>query len=269
MLAIRLRVSPCRARCSPRSVGRSTVRVPSATETFMSRSKACSSSPFGPFTVTAPGWTSISTPSGISIGFLPIRLISGSQSPDVCDDLAADAALARLVAGHHAARGRHDRGPHAAEDAGDVLLRHVAAAPGAGDALHPADHRIAVLGVAQPDLDHLADPAGLDAEVGDVALLLEDARHLALQPGGGDLHLLVLGQERVANPVQIIGDRIGQHLPARLGHSGHVATMRGIPQADPAEAELAEVGARPAAAATTVVPAGLELRVAALPDPLR
>jgi hypothetical protein len=29
----------------------------------------------GPLTLTAPGLTSISTPSGISIGFLPIRLI--------------------------------------------------------------------------------------------------------------------------------------------------------------------------------------------------
>src|SRR3954466_11888636 len=58
-------------------------------------------------------------------------------------------------------------------------------------------------------------------------------------------------------------------LPARLRHSGHVAVVRGIPQANPAEAELAEVRARPATAAAAVVAAGLEPGLAALPDPLR
>src|SRR5215211_1467258 len=184
MLAIRLRVSPCSARCSPRSVGRSTVSVPSSMEIFMSRLRLCLSSPFGPLTATAPGLTSISTPSGISIGFLPIRLIS--CSPDVRDDLSADPALTRLVAGHDSARGGHDRGPHAAEDARDVLLGHVASPPRTGDAFHSADHRVAALGVAQLHLDHLANACRLDGEVGDVALLLEDARHLTLEPGVGD-----------------------------------------------------------------------------------
>src|SRR4029077_9887967 len=129
MFAIRLRVSPCRARCSPRSVGRSTVRVPSSIATFMSVSTCWLSSPFGPLTATAPGLTSISTPSGISIGFLPIRLIS--WSPDVCDDLSADTPLPGLVAGHDAARGRHDGRAHASEDARDLVLGYVAAAAGA------------------------------------------------------------------------------------------------------------------------------------------
>src|SRR5262245_23244196 len=134
MFAIRLRVRPWSARCSPRSVGRSTVSVPFSIETFMSRLTGCLSSPFGPLTVTAPGLTSISTPSGISIGFLPIRLIV--RSPHVCDHLAADPALTRLVAGHHPAGGRHDRGAHAAEDARHVLLRGVVPPPRPGDALH-------------------------------------------------------------------------------------------------------------------------------------
>src|SRR5215210_3050991 len=58
-------------------------------------------------------------------------------------------------------------------------------------------------------------------------------------------------------------------LPAGLGHSGHVAAMRGVAQADPAEAELAEVRPRSPAATAAVVAARLELRVAPLPDPLR
>src|SRR5512132_1872695 len=169
MLAIRLRVRPWRARWSPRSVGRETVRVPSSIATVISRLTLCSRAPFGPFTLTAPGLTSISTPSGISIGFRPIRLIS--NSPDVCDDLAAHALLTRLVARHHPTRGGHDRRAHAAEDAGHVLIGNVASPAGARDALHAADHGTAVLGVAEPNLEDLTHATGLDAEVSDVALL--------------------------------------------------------------------------------------------------
>src|SRR5437588_2931784 len=48
-------------------------------------------------------------------------------------------------------------------------------------------------------------------------------------------------------------------LPARLREPGHVAIVRHLPQADPAEAELAEVGARPTAAPAAVVVPALEL----------
>src|SRR5215212_5357104 len=113
MFAIRLLVSPCSARCWPRSVGRSTVRVPSSIATFMSRLRPWLSSPLGPLTGTAPGLTSISTPSGISIGFLPILLML--TSPDVGDDLSADPSLTRLVARHHAAGGGHDGRAHSSE----------------------------------------------------------------------------------------------------------------------------------------------------------
>src|SRR5215208_2169308 len=175
----------------------------------------------------------------------------GSWLPDVRHDLTAHPTLARLVARHHPARGGHDGRAHSAEDSWDIVLRHVAAPARAGDALHAADHRVAVLGVAEADPDHLTHPRGLHAEVGDIALLLEDAGHLALQAGRGDVHLLVLGEERVADPVQVIGDRVGQHqmtpslvmvgvmsLPTGLGHSGYVAAVSGVAQADPAEAEL-------------------------------
>src|SRR3954453_10749186 len=211
MFAIRLLVSPWSARCSPRSVGRATVRVPSSIATCMSALTCWLSSPLGPLTATAPGLTSISTPSGISIGFLPIRLIS--CSPDVRDDLATDTPLTGLVAGHDAARGRHDRGAHASEDSRHLVLGNVAAATRSRHPVHPADHRVAGLGVAKADLDHLSDAPWLDVEVRDVALLLEDAGHLTLQPRGGNLHLLVVCEQRVANSVQVIGDRIGQHFP--------------------------------------------------------
>src|SRR6185312_10088803 len=104
MFAIRLRVSPWRARCSPRSVGRATRIVPSSWDTVMSWEKVWVSSPFGPLTAMLPGAIDTVTASGTSTGFLPIRLISELDpvgclgSPDVGDDLAADALLARFVA---------------------------------------------------------------------------------------------------------------------------------------------------------------------------
>src|SRR6188768_1917311 len=137
MLAIKLRVSPCRARCSPRLVGRSTVSAPSACSTFISLESTCASSPFGPLTATRPGLTSTLTASGTVIGFLPIRLIS--CSPDVGDNLAADALCLGFVAGHDADRGADDCRAGAAEHARDLVVVDVATAAGARDPLQAGD----------------------------------------------------------------------------------------------------------------------------------
>src|SRR4051794_32118689 len=125
MFAIRLRVSPCSARCSPRSVGRATVTVPSSCSTFISGESVWLSSPFGPFTAMLPGAISTVTASGTGTGFLPIRLIC---SPDVGDDLATDAPVAGFVAGHHASGGADDRGAGPALHARDLVVVDVAAA---------------------------------------------------------------------------------------------------------------------------------------------
>src|SRR4051794_33738235 len=60
------------------------------------------------------------------------------------------------------------------------------------------------------------------------------------------------------------GSVIDMALPARLCEPGDVALVRHLAQADPAEAELAEVGARATAALTAVVVAGLVLGLALL-----
>src|ERR671921_2517879 len=57
-------------------------------------------------------------------------------------------------------------------------------------------------------------------------------------------------------------------LPAALRHAGDVAVVRELAQADPAQAELAEDGARAAAAAAARVLAGLVLGGARLADAL-
>src|SRR3954469_9589952 len=153
MFATSERVSPCRARCSARSVGRVTSSSPSFCSTLMSRGTRSVSSPRGPLTRTSSGSTEIVTPSGTGMGFLPIRDMA---LPDVGDDLATDARLAGLVAGHHAVGGGHDRGPHAAEDPGNLRMADVRPLARPRDALEPRDRGAAVgLGVLERDPDQV------------------------------------------------------------------------------------------------------------------
>src|SRR5919201_828811 len=172
MFATSERVSPCRARCSARSVGRVTRSSPFSCLTSMSRGTRSVSSPRGPLTRTSSGSIEIVTPSGSGMGFLPIRDMA---LPDVGDDLAADARLAGLVAGHHAMGGGHDRGPHAAEHLRDLGVADVVALAGAGDALQAGDGRAAVgLRVLERDPDQAARMVGvgrLELVRVDVALL--------------------------------------------------------------------------------------------------
>src|SRR4051794_32979910 len=204
MFAIRLRVRPCRARCSPRSVGRATVTAPSPCSMVMSGERVCCSSPFGPLTAMLPGAISTVTASGTGTGFLPMRLIC---SADVGDDLATDALRAGFVAGHHSGGGAEDRGAGPAVDARDAFVVDVAAAARARDPFDPEDHRPAVLGVLELDVDRLAHGGRPAAEVLDVALLLEDPRDLQLEAVEGDFHLVMARTDGVADPGQVIGDR--------------------------------------------------------------
>src|ERR671929_945862 len=64
------------------------------------------------------------------------------------------------------------------------------------------------------------------------------------------------------------GSVIDMRLPARLRHSGDVAVVRELAQADAAQAELAVDGARAPAATAAGVLAGLVLRGALLAHPL-
>src|SRR5687767_5677889 len=113
MLATSERVSPCSARCSPRSVGRVTTSLSSSWATVMSRWMRSERSPLGPATRTTPGSMATVTPVGTGMGCLPIRDIG---LPDLRHQLAADALAARVVAGHHALGRGDDRGAHAALD---------------------------------------------------------------------------------------------------------------------------------------------------------
>src|SRR3954451_10813620 len=207
MLKMRLRVSPCRARCSPRSVGRLTTIVPSSCSTCISRETRCSSSPLGPFTRTSSGSMNTSTPVGTGMGSFPIRLMA--RSPDVRDHFAADALPASVVARHHALGGGHDGSAHSAENLRYLTGRHVLAATRPRHALEAGDHRRALLRVLEPHAQRLADAGGLGGEVLDVALLLEDAGHLVLELGVRHVHVLEVGLETVPNTSEEIGERVG------------------------------------------------------------
>src|SRR5215211_3201796 len=224
MFATSERVSPWRARCSARSVGRRTVRTPSSWAISMSRGTTCWSSPRGPLTRTTPGSTETVTPEGTGMGCLPMRDIV--SSPYERHDLAADALATGLVAGQDAVRRGHDRGPHAALDTGDLRVRDVVPAARAGHALQAEDHRRAILGVLELHADDLRGLLGgrlVDRVVLDVALLLEDAGHLLLQARGRDGHLALLGHGAVAQAREEVGDGIGH----RHGATSSTSSCRG------------------------------------------
>src|SRR5690348_14733652 len=122
MFAISVRVRPCSARSSPRSVGRVTVMTPSDCSIFMRAGTSCVSSPSGPLTITRPGESDTFTLVGSSMGCFPIRLI---LLPDEAHDFAADSLLFRGARGDEPVRRRQDRDAHSAEHAGETILARV------------------------------------------------------------------------------------------------------------------------------------------------
>src|SRR5579884_3025343 len=179
MFAIKVRVRPCRARSSPRSVGRETVRVPSSCVICIRCGIDWRSSPFGPATVMRPGSTETITPAGTSMGRFPIRLIARSRSPDEADDLAADALGLGGAARDDAAGRGQDRGAHAAEHARQAVLARVDAAARLRDALQVGQHPLARAAVLELDDERRMRAGLVDVVVADVALLLEDPGDLS------------------------------------------------------------------------------------------
>src|SRR6185312_5874889 len=142
MFATSVRVRPCSARSSPRSVGRFTVTTPSACSIFIRAGTSCCSEPRGPATATRAGSIVTVTPSGIGMGALPILLtvVKAAFSPDEGHDLAADAALLRGAARDETGRGREDRDAHPAEYARKAVLPGVDPTARLRHALQAGDH---------------------------------------------------------------------------------------------------------------------------------
>src|SRR5439155_5649658 len=137
--------------------------------------------PFGPWTWMADPsiWTFTSL--GMGMALRPTRDMRAFLSlPDVADDLSPHALLGGGPAGHEAAGGGEDVDAQAAVDPGDAVLAAVDAAAGAADPLNVRDHPLHARAVLQVDAQHPLPAVVAHLEVGDIALVLEDA---------GDLHL--------------------------------------------------------------------------------
>ena len=103
MFATSVRVRPCSARCSPRSVGRVTSSCVALLGDRDVAVHALGELAFGSLHVDDSGSIETVTPEGTGIGCLPI--LDMARSPNLGEDLAADARCACVVAGHHAVRG--------------------------------------------------------------------------------------------------------------------------------------------------------------------
>src|SRR5438067_4266321 len=148
MLATSVRVSPCSARSSPRSVGRLTVITPSSCLIFVRCGTAVRSSPRGPETVTRPGSTETSTPAGTWMGCLPIRDMS---LPDEADHFAADALGLGSAARDHAAGRGQDGSSEPSQHARQAVLARVDAPSRLRDALQAGEDALAAAAVLELD----------------------------------------------------------------------------------------------------------------------
>src|SRR4051812_19256809 len=114
------------------------------------------------------------------MGRRPIRDIA--RLPDEREDFAAQLRLTRLLAGHDPLARADDDDAESAQDARDVRLTRIDAQAGLADPLESGDDRHLPVDVLEGDSQVGGRAVLLLADVGDEALVLEDAGDLALGP---------------------------------------------------------------------------------------
>src|SRR5438067_1070839 len=124
--------------------------------------------------------------------------------PDFAEDLAADTFATGLTAGHDALRCGHDGDSESALHTADLIAADVDAAAGARDALEVANDGLVVWAVLQVHAENLHPVLFGGLVIRDVALFLQDAGDLGLQPRCGHVKLLVTGPHGVADTGQEI-----------------------------------------------------------------
>src|SRR5262245_54102452 len=132
---MRARWRPWRARSEGSSPTRERTTVPASTFAVTPPSSACTSSPLGPFTLTDEPSTVTVTPDGIGTGIFPMRDMG---SPDLAEDLAADAVGAGLAVREHPAARRQHADAEPVQDPGQLADAAVRAA---ARLAHAADRR--------------------------------------------------------------------------------------------------------------------------------
>src|SRR6478672_9597529 len=208
MLLTSVRVSPWSCLWVFCSVGRVTTSVPFSRLIVMSGCRARLSVPFGPLTVTLRPSIVTSTPDGTVMGRRPMRDMA-YRLPDEREDFAAELRLTRLLAGHDPLARADDDDAQAAEDARDVRLARIHAQAGLADALQSGDDRDLPVDVFEGDAQVGGRAVLLLADVGDEALVLEDAGDLALGPRRRDDHFRVSCPGRVPDAREHVRDRVG------------------------------------------------------------
>src|SRR5260370_25912320 len=194
---------------------------PSSSLTGISRGRVRSSRPFGPSTFTVPGSTATFTAPGIGIGSLPMRdnssfLNYATLLPDIAEHLAAEPLAHRRAAAHDSFGGAQNRDPEPTENPRYLRLARVDGEAGAADPLHTRDDPHAIGAGLEDDTHRLGGAVGFDLVAGDVALVLEHARDLELQPGRRHAHLRMASAVGVAHARQHVGDGIGDDPGRRL-----------------------------------------------------
>src|ERR1700733_147397 len=226
--------------------------------------------PLGPSTNSSLPMV-IFTPLGRGINFLPTRdivyLTPFDRSPQLAQHFAADVFFSRRTAGHHAARRGQNIDAETAQHLGNFLAADIDAAPGPRNALDPRYHRHVAGRVFQIDADTALGAFVGQLEVDDEAFFLQDARDLHFELGGRHVHFGMARRLRVANARQHVGDGIGDghvsspgllSLPAGFDHARNLARQSKLAETDPAQLELADEAARPAATETAVAQTDLD-----------
>src|SRR5712691_10441730 len=215
MLAMSERIRPCRARTVRWSELRPTVSTSRSIVTDRLPGTVWLSLPLGPSALTVWPSTATLTPCGTVMGFLPIRDMACAPLPHVREDFAAELLLAHGAVRHDTVRGGQDGDTHPAQDARDLVLVHIDAAPGLRHADQAGYDLLVARAVLQVDAQRPLLLVLDEAEVLDEALVLEDLGDPHLELGGRDVHLLVLGAARVADARQEVCDRVA-HRHGRL-----------------------------------------------------
>src|SRR5688572_7730526 len=169
--------------------------------------KTLSRRPLGPVTPMRGPSTVISTPEGMVMGFLPMRL----TSPNLAQNFAAELAAAGFAIGQEPLRRGNDGDAEPALDPGQFVGGPVDAVPGTGDPLETRDGRRAPGPVTKEDREVGLDRLRGDLESVDVALRCENPGGSLPEVGGRHRHHYVAYRHGIADPRQHVGDGICEH----------------------------------------------------------
>src|SRR5207245_4201026 len=119
---------------------------------------------------------------------------------------AAETPAQRLPSAHDSLSRAEDGDPEPTEDSRDLGLARVDAQSGAADPLHTRDHPGAIGTGLEDDTHRLRRAVRLHVEARDVALVLQDASDLELEPGRRNLHLGMARRVGVADAREHVRD---------------------------------------------------------------